>query len=112
MEFNDLFEIKKASEIVKIETSKPNVQKHILWRLGILILGIPFLFLVLYLIANDEGILGAFYLSAFFFAAWAIVLIFEAIYFYFNKKNNLGNANLIIIFIIAAMLAVVLQEYI
>ena len=112
MEFNEMFEIKKASEISNGENKKVNVQKHVLWRVGILVIGIPFLFLLLYLIEGGYGLLGALYLSAFFFAAWTVVLIVEAIYLYFSKKNNLANANLLIIFVIAATIALILQEYV
>lgn len=111
MEFNELFEIKKASEMPPKIIGKQNVQKHILWRMGILFAGISAIFLVLFLIENDSGIFAAIYLSGYFFIAWVVILAIESIFLYLAKKNNLANANLIVVFLIIACLALIFQEY-
>ena len=96
------FSIKKAN-------TAETINRHNYLRILILIVGIPLIFLVLYLIDGRNMMLGSIVLSFYFFGAWLLYLVIEAIIFYTLKHNRLANANLVlfILFLIIVSVSVI-----
>lgn len=94
------FTIRKAQQ-------KVDADKHILIRIGVLLIFIPLTFLVLHLVDDRNGILGAIFISAYFIGAWILYIIVEAISLFAVKQNKLARTNLIMLFIVALIVAMV-----
>lgn len=111
MEFNELFDIKEDKNDLAEKAKETNYIKHLSMRLGILVVTVSLLFLVLSLVDKHSGVLGALYLSFYFFGIWLFYLIIETIILYILKKNSLGNANLTCIIVIIMISALIFKEF-
>lgn len=98
-----VFSIKKAKQ-------KVDVNKHVIIRLGVLVVFIALTFLIVYLIEGRSGTLGSVYISAYFTATWILYLIVETISLFIIKVNILARTNLIILAIIAFIVAMVVVQ--
>lgn len=82
---------------IKNAKQKANFNKHVVVRIGVLLLSIALIFLIIYLTEGDRGLLGSFYFSAYFIGVWLLYLLVEAICLFAVKQNKLGRINLIIL---------------
>ncbi|MGK6340882.1 hypothetical protein ACMGDK_01505 [Chryseobacterium sp. DT-3] len=93
-ELKELFEIKEDDNKVFVSEEKPNIVKHILIRLAILIAG-TIGFIVVVFNANGWDVLGYLIFMFAFHAVWFVCILIEAFILNINKKYILRNTNLI-----------------
>ena len=96
---------------IKKAQQKVNVNRHVGIRLGVLVIFIALAFLISYLIEGRRGILGAFYINAYFVGAWLFYLIVEAISLFVVKQPVLARSNLLILTIIISILTIVAIKF-
>ena len=106
-ELRELFEIKEDEKIL-VSKEKPDIVKHILIRLGILIAG-TIGFIIVILNANGWDVLGYLIFMFGFHALWLVCILIESFILHINKKYILRNTNLIFT---AAMLVLYCIGYI
>ncbi|UWX61646.1 hypothetical protein N0B40_05045 [Chryseobacterium oranimense] len=106
-ELRDLFEIKEDEKIL-VSEEKPDIIKHILIRVGILVAG-TIGFTVVILNASGWDVLGYLIFMFAFHAVWFVGILIESIILYINRKYILRNTNLIFT---AAMLVLYCIGYI
>ncbi len=83
---------------------KTDPRKHDIIRVSVLLVAIPLITLICYLIDQDQGLLGAFYLSYYFTGVWLLYLLVEAISLYIAKQNELASTSLFLFFISAVVI--------
>lgn len=93
-----VFSIKKAKQKVELN-------KHVFIRLLVLLLSIGLIFLLCYIEEGKRSVLGAMYFSAYFFAAWLLYLLVEAISLFVVKQNKPAKTNLIILSFVVFIVA-------
>lgn len=86
---------------IKKAQQKIDVNKHIAFRLGVLVLFIALSFLVLYLLDGGNGIIGAVYLNIYFAVVWLLYIIVETISLHVVKQTKLVQTNCI--FLVCAL---------
>lgn len=90
---------------LKKAKQKVEVNKQVFIRLLVLLLSIGLIFLLCYISEGRKSVLGAMYFSAYFFAAWLLYLLVEAISLFAIKQNKLAKTNLIILSFVAFIVA-------
>lgn len=112
MKFNEMFDIKEDEDNIPADSAKkPNILKHVLLRLGALVIGIALIFLGCYLSGEYSGMLAAFYLSAYFLGIWLLFLSIETIALYIGKRNEKAGANLAVLVIFISFLALFIVKF-
>lgn len=94
-ELRELLEIKEDDHTIFVSEEKPNIVKHVLIRLAIMIAG-TIGFTVVVLNASGWDVLGYLIFMFAFHAVWFVCILIEAFVLHINKKYILRNTNLIL----------------